>query len=169
MPVRTPRHTGPGISPVSRQLIMSYELTPSGRRIILGTVVTRLRRIAVTFLAAGLLAGAWRPCAGWETTAEARMSCCVRKAACTMHKVAGGTASTTVSQSEADTCCAAAERQDASQLSVTTLAPPSSTPVLQLFTEQPRVAAAWVDWHRPPPRLASRQLPTHLLLSVFLI
>jgi hypothetical protein len=128
-----------------------------------------LRRIVVIVLSVGFLAGAWRPCAGWETTAEARMSCCVRKAACAKHKVAGSAVVTTVSQPEADACCAAAERQDASQPSATTLAPPTSAPVLQLFTEQPRARGAWVDWHRPPPLLASRQLPTHLLLSVFLI
>jgi hypothetical protein len=128
-----------------------------------------LRRIAVVLLVAGLLAGAWRPCAGWEATAEARMSCCVRNAACAMHKVAKDGTAAAVTQAEADSCCAAAERPDGSQPSVTTVAPPTLTLLLGLFAEQPPVSAQWVDQHRPPPLLTSRQLPTHLLLSVFLI
>ena len=86
-----------------------------------------------------------------------------------MHKVAKDGTAATVTQAEADSCCAAAEGQDGSQPSVTTVAPPTLTPLLALFAEQPPVSAQWVDQHRPPPLLASRQLPTHLLLSVFLI
>ena len=74
-----------------------------------------LSRIATLVVTLGLLAGAWRPCAGWEATAEARMSCCLRKAACAKHKAANGGTSTIVAQAEADTCCAAAERPDAYQ------------------------------------------------------
>jgi hypothetical protein len=132
-------------------------------------VQSRLRRIVVVVLSIGFFTGAWRPCAGWESTAEARMACCVRHGACAMHKVAQDAAGATLTQSEADTCCAAAERHDGSQPPVTTVAAPAMTPVLALFAEQPAVPALWVDRHRPPPLLASRQLPTHLLLSVFLI
>ena len=86
-----------------------------------------------------------------------------------MHKVAKDGTAATVTQAEADSCCAAAEGQDGSQPSVTTVAQPTLTPLLALFAEQPPVSAQWVDQHRPPPLLASRQLPTHILLSVFLI
>ena len=135
---------------------------------ILLTVLTNLRRIAATVLALGLLAGAWRPCAGWEATAEARMSCCVRNAKCAMHKVADDGTSTIVGQAQADTCCAASERPDASQPLVAVVAPPMLAPLMGLFADLPRVPVLRSDWHRPPP-LASRQLPTHVLNSVFLL
>ena len=86
-----------------------------------------------------------------------------------MHKVADGADRATVGQSQADTCCAASERQDASQLSITTVAPPALVPLLELFAQPSTIPGRWVDRHRPPPLLANRQLPTHLLHSVFLI
>jgi hypothetical protein len=137
--------------------------------IILAGVVTRLRRAAVLALAIGLVAGAWRPCAGWEATAEARMSCCLRHGACATHKVSDGAGATTVHQSDADACCAGSERQDASQPSVAVVLAPALVPLAGRFAEAPPVPTPSFDWHRPPPRLASRRLPTHLLLSVFLI
>jgi hypothetical protein len=136
---------------------------------MLSSVLNSLRRIGVLMLTIGLAAGAWRPCAGWEPTAEARMACCTRKAACSMHRMSGHGAHEAVSQSQADACCALSERQDPSQPSVTVVLPPALTPIAGPFAEQPRVPARWVDSHRPPPLLASRALPRHLLLSVFVI
>ena len=136
---------------------------------MLSTVLTSLRRIAVVVLTVGLVAGAWRPCAGWEATAEARMSCCTRKSACSKHKVANHAAQEALSQSGADACCAISERQDASQPSLTVVLPPTLAPLVGLFAEPPSIPARWVDRHRPPPLLASRELPRHLLLSVFVI
>ena len=86
-----------------------------------------------------------------------------------MHRVAKDGTAAAVAQADADSCCAAAERHDGSQPSGTTVAAPTLTPLLDLFTEPPPVSAQWVDQHRPPPLLATRQLPTHLLHSVFLI
>lgn len=128
-----------------------------------------LRRVAAITLMAGLLTGAWRPCAGWQATAEARMSCCLRKAACAKHKAARDGAAVSVEQPEADRCCAASERPDAYQPPSAVIAPPIVTPLVGWFAERPGVPIRGIVWHRPPPLLASRQLPTHLLLSVFLI
>jgi len=137
--------------------------------IILAGVVTRVRRVAVLVLAIGLVAGAWRPCAGGQATAEARMSCCLRHAACAKHKVSDTPGASTVHQSDADACCAASERQDASPPLVAIVTAPTLVPLVGLFAEAPAVPTPSFDWHRPPPRLASRQLPTHVLFSVFLI
>jgi len=143
-------------------------LTPPRLGRILSAVLGNLRRIAAIALTAGLLTGAWRPCAGWQATAEARMSCCVRKAACAMHKASEDGPAATVRQAEADRCCAASERPDAYQPPPAVIAPPIVTPLVGRFAERPSVPMRGIVWHGPPP-LASRQLPTHLLLSVFLI
>jgi hypothetical protein len=142
------------------------ELTLFLRRSILHIVLTRVRRLAALLLTLGLVAGMWRPCAGWEATAEARLSCCQRHAGCAKHKVTDH--SVPVTQSDADACCAASERQDAAQPSVAMFAPPILVPAAALFTRPPIAPPPPVDW-RPPPALTSRQLHTHVLLSVFLI
>jgi hypothetical protein len=144
-------------------------LTRWKHRLILTGVLVSLRRIATVVVTLGLLAGAWRPCAGWEATAEARMSCCVRKAACAMHKVAGDGTTTTLGQAEADTCCAASERPNSYQPAAVVIAAPILSPLVGLFAERPSTPIGGMDWRRPPPLLVSRRLPTHLLLSVFLI
>jgi hypothetical protein len=132
-------------------------------------VLTSLRRIAVVVLTVGLVAGAWRPCAGWKPTREARMSCCVRNAACSKHKAADGGGHAAHRQSDADACCAISERQDSSQPSLTIVLPPTFVALVGVFAAPPSVPARRVDSGRPPPILASRELPRHLLLSVFVI
>ena len=137
---------------------------------MLEEVLTSFRRIAVFVLAVGLVAGAWKPCAGWAPTPKARMSCCERTPMCPMHKRAGHGPRVAASQSDADACCAAAERRDTSQPSVSlAVLAPTPVPVLAVFQELPSASTLWIDSHRPPPHPASRQLPRHLLLSVFLI
>lgn len=137
-------------------------------------VENRSRRIAAVILALGLVVGVWRPCAGGEVTADARLSCCSRNAMCPMRKAHGhghghGVAMT-VSQAEADACCASADRPPSAPAPVTVVAAPPLVPVLGLFAAPPAVVPVTLaDWHGPPPLLAHRQLPRHLLLSVFLI
>ena len=144
-------------------------MTPQRRRLILAIVSVFSRRIATLVVTLGLLTGAWRPCAGWEATPEARMSCCLRKASCAKHKAASPDAVTIVGQADADTCCAASERPDPYQSPSVALAPPVFTPLVGLFAEPPVIPVRGVVWRRPPPLLASRDTSTHLLLSVFLI
>jgi len=127
------------------------------------------RRIAVVLMTVGLMAGAWRPCAGWKPTPEARMSCCMRKADCAKHKSAGGSGHAPHRQSDADACCAASERPDASPSLLTVVVPPTFVPLAGPFAEPPSVPARWFDSRRPPPLVAERRLPRHLLLSVFVI
>ena len=137
---------------------------------MLSKVLALLRRIAVLVLTVGLVAGAWRPCAGWKPTPEARMSCCLGKSACAMHKRGkpGGTHAGP-SQSDADACCAASERQGSPQPLLTVVLPPTFVALVGRLAEPPSVPARWVESRRPPPLLASRELPRHLLLSVFVI
>jgi hypothetical protein len=137
---------------------------------MLTAVLTLFRRLAVFILTVGLVAGGWRPCAGWAPTPEARMSCCERTPMCSTHKRAGHGSRMAVSQSDADTCCAAAERRDTPQPSApATVLAPAPVPVLALFQELPSASTIWVESRRPPPLVASRQLPRHVLLSVFVI
>jgi hypothetical protein len=133
-------------------------------------VANRSRRVAAVLLTLGIVAGVWRPCAGWAATAEARMSCCDRMAMCPMRKPVGDRSAPRVGQNEADTCCAAADRPETTPSSVTVVAAPPVVAVLALFAEPSTgLPVTMADWHGPPPLLASRQLPRHLLLSVFLI
>ena len=138
---------------------------------MLSRVLVSFRRIAVFILTVGLVAGAWRPCAGWKPTPEARMSCCLRKAACAMHKGTKGGAHVAHSQPAADACCAASERRETSQPALTVVVPPAFVPLAGVFAEPQRapIPARWTDSDRPPPLLANRELPRHLLLSVFVI
>jgi hypothetical protein len=133
-------------------------------------VSASLRRVAVVVLTLGIIAGVWRPCPGWAATAEARMSCCDRMGMCPMRKPVRDGSAPRVSQEDADTCCAAADRPESAPSSITVVAAPPVVPVLARLAEPPTVLpVAMADWHGPPPLLASRQLPRHLLLSVFLI
>lgn len=97
------------------------------------------------------------------------MSCCVRMAACAMHKAASDGAATSVAQAEADACCAASERPDPYQPAAVVIAAPILMPLVALLAQPPSAPAGGIDWRRPPPLLASRHVAKHLLLSVFLI
>ena len=118
-----------------------------------------------------ITAGSWAECAGWQATPEARMACCVEGAACPMHNraVPGSDSTAIVSQAEADSCCAASDRDDSSPsspnfvpaVSVATVA----SPVLLVV---PPTRASFDLWRALAP-LPGTQVPKHLLLSVFLI
>jgi hypothetical protein len=110
-------------------------------------------------------------CAGWLATPEARMACCADGQTCPMHKSdADDTASARViSQAEADSCCAASEKDSS--------APSPSTFVLNVslaIVPSPVhmvVAATAVQpdaWRTLTP-LPTTHVPKHLLLSVFLV
>lgn len=129
------------------------------------------RRIVALALTVFISGGNVGLCAGWEATAEARMACCVDGGSCPMHTSEGhGSDSTRViSQAEADSCCAAAESGDRTPSTPTfALAVPPAPLVHELFASVPP-AALPLDAGREPVPLAGRQVPRHLLLSVFLI
>ena len=128
----------------------------------------RIGVIALVLFAAGRDAAA---CAGWEVTAEARMACCV-SGACQMHQPDGhGSGAANLSQAEADSCCAASDRDDstpsspnfASIASLAILASPVPLVVL------PTRSAFAVDFWRALAPLPGTQVSKHLFLSVFLI
>ena len=128
---------------------------------------TRLPALLVTLV---LSAGNMTTCAGWMATPEARMSCCSGGLACPMHADSHNPSSPrTVSQAEADSCCAASERDDA--------APPESTFVLAvslgLVTSTvedvvPHTTIHPDSWRTLVP-VPATHVPKHLLLSVLLV
>ena len=68
-----------------------------------------LAALLILFVAFASTAGV---CAGWQQSAEARMACCQDEANCPMHATErhGSSTRAGVSQSDADRCCASAER-----------------------------------------------------------
>jgi hypothetical protein len=121
--------------------------------------------LVLAIMAAGNVA----VCAGWENSAEARMACCENNESCPMHKGDTGNLvrSQSISQTEADRCCAGSERHEA-----------ATSPGAFVAIEALPIVADWFAvtvesfdftrpaWDTPPPRgHTSRQV----LLSVFLI
>lgn len=146
-------------------------LTGDGSQRILGSVAGFFRYVSVLFLTVACAVGNVGVCAGWQPTPESRMACCAKDGVCPMRKAAASDRKTphVVTQAEADSCCAASERDDA-----TPSAGASSTTsaiVLLPVTFPPLVAAP--SW-RPPVRPSAapsppRSVPRHVLLSVFLV
>jgi hypothetical protein len=130
--------------------------------------VVVLPRVIVATLTAVLSTGPVALCAGWQATPEARMACCVEGKACSMHTSEDeSTGTRTVSQAEADRCCAAGEQDDAS-------------PTAKLLTAVNAIAMANQSILLPQPdtRTWSRTVAVphrahpisrHLLLSVFIV
>lgn len=121
---------------------------------------------AVTLILA-LLSGHVAVCGGWAATPEARMACC-GEGACPMHESDSPNpgSKTLVTQSEADSCCAASEQGDstpsasASVFSVSLGVVPS--PVASLVLSQPH------PWRLLVP-LPGTNVPSHFLRSVLLV
>ena len=136
----------------------------------LGNVLTSGRRLSALLLSLALSASHVALCAGWMTTPEARMACCSEGAACPMHKSDSPESSSKsgVTQAEADSCCAASERDSAPSASVFMLAVsfgvvPSPVPLVL-----PSAIAPSRAWRLLVPA-PSTHVPKHLLLSVFLV
>ena len=97
------------------------------------------------------------------------MACCQDETTCPMHKQSGHGSSHHVTQSQADTCCAASERND----SATTCPAVASSGVIALAPATvPLVVIPSVpaleEWRALVPLRVS-PVPKHLLLSVFLV
>ena len=126
-----------------------------------------LHRLTVGLLALGLIAGNAAICQGWAATAEARMACCADGETCPMHK---GESHGTLTQAEADSCCAVSERETSNPPTATIITAismavlgsgivlPVSVPALVLSDE----------WRTFFP-VATTPIPRHVLLSVFLV
>jgi hypothetical protein len=131
-----------------------------------------LRRALAAALGLMLTAGPVGLCAAVTPTPEARMACCAENDECPMHD--GGVHSSESrhqpSQSQADQCCVASERDTPNQSMPMTVAGPA-TPVLGTSVLLPLSAPALVRtdaWRTATPLLVTG-VPRHLLLAVFLV
>jgi hypothetical protein len=133
--------------------------------------VTFSRRLSAVVLSLALLAGNLAVCAGWGATPDARMACCSKGGACPMHKSDSVDSNSTpaVSQAEADSCCAASEREQSSQSSSTFA---STIPLAALDTSTALPTAPTVAMPANGSAvvpLPPSHVPKHVLLAVFLI
>ena len=135
-------------------------------------MVTATGRLVAVMLAVLVSAGNAAICAGWLPTPEARMECCSGEGPCPMHKGESGNEPSqhSVSQAQADSCCASSERDSSNQSSSTNVASISSA-VLGTGTVLPALVPALVlsDGWRTFVPIPSPPVPRHLLLSVFLV
>jgi hypothetical protein len=111
-------------------------------------------------------------CAGWAPTPEARMACCVQGETCPMHRkdFQSPGEKRVISQTQADVCCAASERQQSSP-STPALITMISSAVLGAGVIVPAPVPALVasDAWRAVAPIPIAPIPKHVLLSVFLI
>ena len=135
-------------------------------------MVTATGRLVAVMLAVLVSAGNAAICAGWLPTPEARMECCSGEGPCPMHKGESGNEPSqhSVSQAQADSCCASSDRDGSNQSSPTNAASISSA-VLGTGTVLPALVPALVlsDGWRTVAPIPSPPVPRHLLLSVFLV
>lgn len=129
------------------------------------------RRLSAGLLTVFLSAGDPALCLGWVPTPETRMACC-KSDACPMHKreSADSGSQRTVTQAQADSCCAASERDD-SRSSIPTFAATISAVVFGPAIILPTGSPAPVESHigRPVTLIVIEPVPKHVLLSVFLV
>jgi hypothetical protein len=130
--------------------------------------VTRIANVVVLAFVLGV--GNVAVCAGWQSSAQARMECCTQATSCPMPHGDGLSDAPQLNQSDADRCCASSERSDSTQQTSTSLAV-VATPPREYITlpppPAPRVAPRG-EWQliSPHPPL---HVPTHVLLSVFVV
>jgi len=129
------------------------------------------RRLAAVAAILTLCAGNVAVCAGWQATPEARMACCKNSTRCPMHETEshGVGRTRTITQAQADNCCAATSDRTQSSVADTTFALSSAS---ALATPAGFVVPAPVhalqEWRAFVP-LPVSPVPKHLLLSVLLV
>lgn len=167
-----PSSHGP-IAPNEAHLDLSAsqcQLTPDATSAMLRTVVSERNRLVAILAVLAIVSIGWGECAGWQATAEARGACCAQEDQCPAHRPGHHRAvsHSTVTQAQADTCCAASERSPSTPSSLVhsgvTLAV-VSTPVPALLAQLSLLRDSW----RTVVPIASSSVPRHLLLSVFLV
>ena len=130
------------------------------------------QRLSATVMSLALLAGHAAVCAGWALTPEARLACCSEGDACPMHngESDGAGSGRVITQVQADSCCAASERESSSQTSPTFVAAIISAdfgPVVVLPASI-RALVLSDGWRTTVP-IPAAAIPKHVLLSVFLV
>lgn len=125
-------------------------------------------RAIAAFAVIALLGAGVGPCAGWQSTAQARKDCCV-EGQCPDELRSGAGHSSNPSQAEADQCCAASEQkhqQGSAQFvdAAFVLAQPVDR-LAMLAVDVPALGRALphADPIHPPPT------SLHVLFSVFLV
>ena len=127
-----------------------------------------IRHLVAVLSVLAFASSGWAQCAGWETAADARRACCTN-GQCPMHR-SGGEESTgriAISQAQADSCCASAERSDSTPSTSSNVA---GFPVAVVTPQIPALGpdvAVFRALSAPPADVSP--VPKHLLLSVFLI
>ncbi len=134
-------------------------------------MLTVSRRLAALMLIATAAVGNATVCEGWAATPEARMVCCNDGQPCPMHKgPSDGSATQSVTQAQADSCCALSEQEQSGQ-SNQAFAAPVSRAVLGLamvVTPTPPRLVLTDAWRTSAP-VPFPPVSKHVLLSVFLI
>jgi hypothetical protein len=135
-------------------------------------VMRLAQRLAALALAFGLMAGNAAVCAGWLATPEARMACCTGDAECPMHKGHSHRSESkrVLTQTQADSCCAAAENQNSNQ-SHPSFVTAITAAVLGVGVVLPANVPALVlsDAWRTSAPIPMASVPRYVLLSVFLV
>src|SRR5947208_14140894 len=86
-------------------LFDSVQKVPDSR-----AVRSLLTRVAAAVVLIALPLSAWSQCAGWQSTAEARMACCAQQDQWPMHSPPKSATQKRVTKLQADTVCAHSER-----------------------------------------------------------
>jgi hypothetical protein len=134
-------------------------------------MVSLARHIAAVVAILALGAGNVAVCAGWQTTAEARMACCMSSTTCPMqksedhdHASIGG-----VSQTQADSCCAiSSQRRESSSAGSSFAVTGVITLVPVAVFAVPTTVVSPQEWRALVPLRVS-SVPKHLLLSVLIV
>lgn len=134
-------------------------------------MVTFSRRLAALMLIATAAAGNAAVCEGWAATPEARMACCNDGQPCPMLKGRSeGSATQSVTQAQADSCCALSEQEQSGQSNQAFAAPVSSAvlgPGIVVPPAPPRLVVT--DAWRTGTPVPSPPVSKHVLISVFLL
>ena len=138
---------------------------------MLSEMVSLTRHIAAVVAVLALGAGNVAVCAGWQATAKARMACCMSSTTCPMQSSEGHehTSKRSVSQTQADGCCAASSqrRESSSPGSSFAISNVVALVPVAVFSVPTTVVSPQASRARAPFRVSS--VPKHLLLSVFIV
>ena len=132
-------------------------------------VLNVCRRVSAVLVTLALAVSNTGACFGWLSTPEARMACCSEGAECPMHKsdTHNSEQSRTQSQTTADNCCAASEKDSAPLPSPLVLDGAIALVASPVQVLAPTTAIQPQSGRTIP--LPGAQVPKHLLLSVFLV
>jgi hypothetical protein len=118
-----------------------------------------------------LIGGPFAECGGWLSTPEARMVCCANEQECPMHKADRHPPGSmqTVSQSDADRCCATSEPGDSLPSTANATRSVESLALIPAVRPVALVPMTRLDDIYEPASNPPTSRSRHVLLSVFLI